>query len=195
MAKIQAISDGNGGYIYPVTIANAIIDPETGEPAQLGGSDMVYTITAGTGAGATLIEPDSNGNFTVTAADLGAAAATHSHAVSDITGLQDALDGKSGISHTHDMVSSIVVGGSTVSGEVQIVGTGNVAATRSGNTITLSITPFTSDVGSTFADGNPGDGQNTPAPAGIFTGTREEWDAFKVSGMSNGQRYIVFIRN
>lgn len=35
------------------------------------------------------------------ASDVGAAAATHSHAISDTTGLQTALDGKAASSHTH----------------------------------------------------------------------------------------------
>lgn len=37
--------------------------------------------------------------------DVGAAAAAHNHTISDITGLQDALDGKAAASHTHSIAN------------------------------------------------------------------------------------------
>jgi hypothetical protein len=40
-----------------------------------------------------------------TAAEAGLAAASHTHAISDVTGLQTALDGKAATSHTHAMSS------------------------------------------------------------------------------------------
>ena len=138
---IPVILSRDGVSVYPATIPEAIIDPTTGEPINLGGG-MVYTIN---GAPA-----DQTGNFTITANDLTAAPASHTHEINDITGLQTALNNKSNSEHTHDMVSSIVVNNASVTGNVRLVGSGNVQIARSNNTITISITPYTVDVGSTF---------------------------------------------
>lgn len=181
MSKIQAIPDGNGGYIYPVTIANAIIDPATGNPITLGGSDVEYTINNQSA--------DSNGNFTITAASVDAAAASHTHAIADITGLQAELDGKSAADHVHNCVRSVIVGGSTATGDIQIKGAGNITATQNGTTITVTVTPYTADLAQTMYDNKSG-----AAAFRVFVGTQAEWDSFK-SSVSNGQRYIVYIRS
>jgi hypothetical protein len=182
MSKIQAISDGLGGYIYPVTIADAIIDPETGEPITLGGSDVAYTIND--------ISADSNGNFTITAADLGAAVTGHTHAIADVTGLSASLEGKAVTGHTHTMVTGIAVGGSTVTGDVQMLGTGNVVITQNGSNLVISITPYSADMSSTIVDGNT----NCVAAISVFTGTQAEWDEFKTN-IAEGERYLVFIHS
>lgn len=183
MSSIRAISDGQGGYIYPVTIANAIIDPETGEPVTLGGgSTMEYTVNEQ--------HADSDGNFTITNTMVGAAAAEHTHTISDVSGLQTALDGKSGTSHTHAMVTGIVVNGSTATGSVVLAGTGNVRISQSGSSIAIAITPYTTDTSDRLTDSN----SSNTVPVNIFTGTQEEWDAFKAN-MANNKRYIVFIRS
>ena len=187
MSKIQAISDGIGGYVYPVTITDAIIDPQTGEPidfSALGAQEVEYTINNQ--------HADANGNFTITAASLNAAAATHTHYISEISGLQSALNGKSNTDHTHIMVTSIGLEGSTVTatGNVQIKGIGNVVLSQSGNVISIAITPYMTAVAPDITDSNA----NESIAIGLFTGTQEQWDAFKAS-MPNNKRYLVFIRS
>ena len=41
-------------------------------------------------------------SFNITAASVGAAASSHSHSISNVSGLQDALNGKAAISHNHN---------------------------------------------------------------------------------------------
>lgn len=171
----------NGITIYPATIPQAIIDPETGLPAQLGGADVEYTINN---------QPaDNEGNFTITAVDLGAASANHTHPISTIEGLQDALDGKASSNHTHNVVTSISVNGVSATGSINIVGTGNVDITKSAETINIAITPFEVDVTQAMSDAN----SNNDA-IHIFTGTMSEWERFKQT-ISDNTRYIVFIRS
>ena len=59
---------------------------------------------------------DGSGNISWTLAEIGAASASHTHSVSDVTGLQTALDGKASSSHTHS-------GYVTLSGAQTITGT------------------------------------------------------------------------
>jgi len=179
---IPAYLSKNGVTVYPVTVPQAIIDPETGLPAQLGGADVEYTINN--------THADENGNFTITGELVGAAAATHTHSISDVTNLQSALDGKANTGHTHTMVTGISVGGQIVTGSVQLRGTGNVRVTQTGTDINIAITPYTTDTSDTIADSN----SNNSLPVSIFTGTQDEWDAFKAN-MENDRRYIVFIRS
>ena len=185
-AHTKLIKDGND-KVYPVTIPAAIIDPQTGEPVNFstqaqGGSAVAYTINNKSA--------DNNGNFTISASDLGAASANHNHAIADIASLQTALDGKAAANHTHTMVTSLVVNGSTVTDVVEFRGSGNVQVSQSGNEISISITPYTLDTGSTITDGNSGE----TIPLGVFTGTEAEWEAFQAS-MPNNTRYLVFIRS
>ena len=178
---IPAYISKKGVTVYPVTIPQAIIDPETGEPANLG-SDMEYTINNQ--------HADASGNFTITGELVGAATAVHTHSISDVTNLQISLDAKAAIDHTHTMVTGIVVNGSTATGSVVLAGTGNVQVSQSGNEISISITPYTLDTGSTITDGN----SDETIPLGVFTGTEAEWEAFQAS-MPNNTRYLVFIRS
>lgn len=41
-------------------------------------------------------------SFNITAASVGAAASSHSHSISNVSGLQDALNGKAASSHNHN---------------------------------------------------------------------------------------------
>jgi hypothetical protein len=178
---IPTILSRGGTTVYPVTIPQAIIDPETGEPANLG-SDMEYTINN--------THADENGNFTITSELVGAAPTSHQHAISDVTDLQTTLNGKSATNHTHTMVTGISVGGSVLTGSAQVKGTGNVKVTQSGSDINITITPYTTDTSDRITDSN----SENVLPVRIFTGTQEEWDTFK-SSMQNNSRYIVFIRS
>lgn len=178
---IPTLLSRNGVTVYPATIPQAIIDPETGKPANLG-SDMEYTINN--------THADENGNFTITAESLGAATSNHTHQISSIEGLQDELNGKSETNHTHNVVTSVSVGGSSATGAINIVGTGNINVTKSAETITISVTPFEVDVTNAIADANT----KNAASLKVFTGTRAEWDTFKAT-IPNGSRYIVFIRS
>lgn len=182
MSSIKAISDGNGGYIYPVTIADAIIDPTTGEPiSSLGGSDVEYTINNQSA--------DSNGNFTITAASLDAAILGHTHSISEINDLESALASKAATGHQHDVVQSLNVNGSTITGNIRVLGAGNVVTSASGDTITITITPYTTALAQTMQDTASGS-----TAFRVFIGTTEEWENFK-SSITNGQRYMVYIRS
>lgn len=69
----------------------------------LGGSLKITTVSSGTGD---IVTVDGSGNIKkrTTAeirSDIGAAASSHTHTISDVSGLQAALDGKAASSHTH----------------------------------------------------------------------------------------------
>lgn len=177
---IPAILSKNGVTIYPATIPQAIIDPETGEPANLG-SDMEYTINSQTA--------DENGNFTVTGELVGAANAVHTHDIADINNLQTTLDGKSNTNHTHTMVTGINVNNATVTGNVRLKGVGNVSLSQSEDSISISITPYLTDTTNAIDDAN-----SNNDPMRVFVGTNTEWLAFK-STMPEGVRYLVLIRS
>ena len=176
---IPTLLSRNGVTVYPATIPQAIIDPETGEPANLG-SDMEYTINNQSA--------DENGNFTITAQSLGAAQTNHTHAIANVTGLQDELDGKSTSNHTHDVVTGLTVGSTKLTGDLRIVGTGNVSCTASGNDINISITPYTTERSTSIHDAVNDDGYE------LFVGTQAEWDTFRQT-MQNGKNYLVLIRS
>jgi hypothetical protein len=66
--------------------------------------------------GATARGFDGTGNLSWTVAELGAAAAVHTHVVADVTGLQTALDGKSPTTHNHTLDSLTNVSTANVAG-------------------------------------------------------------------------------
>jgi hypothetical protein len=180
-ASIKFIKDGNN-TVYPVTIADAIIDPNTGEPldfSSLGGAEMVYTINGN--------NADSNGNFTVTAESLGAAITGHTHGMSDINGLDTVLAGKAVVGHTHTIVNSIEAGGSTVTGDVELRGTGNIQVSQRDNVITLRVTPYSVDTTTSITASDSSEYK-------IFVGTEAEWAALSAN-IAVGDNYIVFIRS
>lgn len=183
---IPVILSRNGMSVYPATIPEAIIDPETGEPAKIG-TDMEYTINTQ--------HADENGNFTITAQSIGAAVSNHQHTISDVSGLEATLNTKAASDHTHVMVSSVQIAGNTntITGPLTIQGTGNVNVTKTGaNSIQISITPYTTDIVGTIQDAN----SKNSEPISVFTGTQAEWDAFSTSNaMQANRRYLVIIRS
>lgn len=183
---IPVILSRNGVSVYPATIPEAIIDPETGEPAKIG-TDMEYTINNQ--------QANENGNFTITAQSIGAATSNHQHEISDISGLAATLNTKAASNHTHVMVNSVQVAGnaSTITGPLTIQGTGNVSVTKTGaNSLQISVSPYVTDIVGTVQDAN----SSNDAPIAIFTGTQEEWDEFASSNdMLANRRYLVIIRS
>lgn len=179
MSTIKAISDGQGGYIYPVTIPDAIIDPNTGEPITLGSNEVEYTINNQ--------HADSTGNFTVTAESLGAAVTGHTHSMVDISGLTAALATKAVVGHTHTIVNSIEAGGSTVTGDVEIRGAGNVQVSQRDNVITLRVTPYSTETTDSITTSSNDEYK-------VFIGTETEWTAFSAN-LAVGDKYLVFIRS
>lgn len=187
-ASIKILKQGSNS-VYPVTIANAIIDPETGEPITLGGgSDVTYTINNQSA--------DANGNFTITAQSINAAISGHTHGITDVAGLQTALATKADANHTHTMVTGVQVSGSTavITGPVTLQGTGNINVTKSGaNALQIAVTPYTTDTVGTMQDANT---SNTVRDIAVFTGTLAEWNTFAQNGsMATGKRYLVIIRS
>ncbi|MDD3155843.1 MAG: hypothetical protein PHS41_13370 [Victivallaceae bacterium] len=131
-------------------------------------------------------QPDENCNFEVTAESIGAAEAQHQHDIAEVENLQAELDGKSGINHTHELVSGVAVGGETVSGELTLAASGNLLLSVSGQVVTLTPEPFAENSTASVVDANTA---NTE-PLKVFSGTRAEWDAFV---KESGVRYIVFL--
>ena len=122
MARTVILSK-DGTTIYPATILDAIIDPNTGEPVSM--NETQYKIN---GSG-----PDASGNFTLTNSMLNAAPEAHTHSISNVTNLQESLNSKSNADHTHVMVSGITIGnnGPTLSGNVKL------AVRKNGNVFKL----------------------------------------------------------
>lgn len=159
-----------------------IRDPITGNitvTANGGGASMVYTINN--------VGADENGNFTLTASSLGAAAIDHSHVISDVAGLQDSLDDLATVDHTHpEYVSGLTVNGETAHGECSLVAGNNVVLEKSGNTISIGV-DSDSYVGG-IAVQNISTTSNDVVET--FIGTAAQWSAFtKVAG----KKYLVYI--
>lgn len=72
-----------GKNLLPRTSIDCVYDPATGEPV-----DLSKFVSTGGNAAKTYkinnIEADSNGNFTISAADVGAAAADHTHTLNEL---------------------------------------------------------------------------------------------------------------
>ena len=81
--------------------------------------------------------PDQYGNFTLTAGQLGLAAAGHLHVIGDVDNLQASLDGKSPVNHTHTAMSAIYCGDRKMTGLTAWSGNG-MALTVAGQDITFS---------------------------------------------------------
>lgn len=168
----------NGSTVYPATIPDAIIDPNTGKPFNF---NTEYTINN--------LSADETGNFTLTHTSLGAAAEQHTHAISDVTDLQITLDNKSNIDHTHAVVTGIQINESTLTGDIKIEGKGNISVSKVRNNVIISITPFVADIANEIVDSNTNE-----EPFQVFVGTEAEYEAFKAN-MVEGKRYLVFIRS
>lgn len=131
-------------------------------------------------------QPDESGNFEVTAESIGAAESIHNHNISAVENLQTELDGKADAVHTHELVSGVVVGGETVSGELTLAASDNMLISVSGQVVTLMTEPFAEDSAESVSDANAAN----PDPLKVFSGTRAEWDAF---AKESGVRYVVFL--
>jgi hypothetical protein len=127
---------------------------------------------------------DADGNFTVTAASVGAAASTHTHAISDVTDLQATLDGKAATTHTHDFITGITVGGDTFSDELTIVTQGELLTSVAGQVLTLTAELPTESSATALVDAADS------ATMKMFVGTQSEWDSFTPDANT---KYIVYI--
>lgn len=134
------------------------------------------------------VQPDADGNFTVTATDLGSAEPDHKHVISDIDGLQEELDNKSDITHAHDYVQSVQVdGGTPITGSVSLTGNGDVDVLQNGNEISVTQRAATQAIASSITDSSDG-----ATEIKTFVGTQAEWDAFTTDGTST---YLVYIHS
>lgn len=131
-------------------------------------------------------QPDESGNFEVTAESIGAAESIHNHNISAVENLQSELDGKADAVHTHELVSGVVVGGETVSGELTLEPSDNMLISVSGQVVTLMTEPFAEDSAESVSDANTAN----PEPLKVFSGTLAEWNAF---AKESGVRYVVFL--
>lgn len=177
MAKTVLLSK-DGTTIYPATILDAIIDPNTGRAVNIRDT---YTINGQ--------EADESGNFTLSNSDLGAAAAQHSHSISNVTDLQATLNNKSAVDHSHDVVTGIQVDNDVITGNVKISGKGNITVSKVRNNVNISVTPFVADITDKIEDSN-----QIESPFQVFVGTEAEYEAFKAN-IESGKRYLVFIRS
>lgn len=94
---LQTALDGKAASTH----THAATDITSGTVAVSRGGTGAGTLTSGNylvGNGTAAIETKTPSQVL---SDIGAAAASHSHAISDVTGLQSALDGKASSSHTH----------------------------------------------------------------------------------------------
>lgn len=78
--------------------------------------------------------PDVNGNFSLSAEDLGVSPEVHLHDTSMVEGLEEALIGKSAASHSHDYISSIF----GLTGNIVLTGDAYLGISKNGSTFTLS---------------------------------------------------------
>lgn len=129
--------------------------------------------------------PDTTGNYSIDRVAIGAAPAVHTHEISSVIGLQDALDNKSNIDHVHNYVQSITVAGDTLSGNVSLSVSGDLALNASGTSISITSLAPTTAVSSAITDSADGTTQ-----VKTFVGTQAEWDAFTPEA---GIKYIAYI--
>lgn len=183
-ANLQDLSPGTAEKTDYIVLQKGSADPVKATLQDLedvigGGGDMVYTINN--------LAADEDGNFSLTASSLGAAAIGHGHVISDITGLQDSLDDKAAEDHTHEeYVSGLTVDGETAHGECSLVAGNNVVLEKSGNTISIGV-DSDSYVGG-IAVQNISTTSNDVVET--FIGTAAQWSAFtKVAG----KKYLVYI--
>lgn len=131
------------------------------------------------------ISPDASGNFTLGLDEFDVAARVHGHKIADIVGLQDSLDSKSDLSHTHNYVTGLNVNGNISQGQVSIETQGDMAITAAGNVVTLVAQASAISVTDSITDSSDGSTQIK-----TFVGTRAEWDAFT---KDPAIKYIVYI--
>ena len=138
--------DGTGHVSAATAVTKADITG-LGIPAQ----DTVYTLPA---AGSALGGVKSGGDVTISNGTITVNDDSHAHVISNVDGLQTALDGKAASSHTH---SYLPLSGGTVSGDLTVTGVlkgGNQQAyyfNSSSNTQTIGTNNATG--GTTIAGG------------------------------------------
>lgn len=93
--------------------------------------------------------------------DIGAAAATHSHVIADVTGLQTALDGKAASSHIHSIAN---VTGLQTALNARLVAANNLSDLPSASTARTNL-----GLAAVAASGDYGDLSNAPALATVAT--------------------------
>lgn len=80
-----------------------LVVTNTGEKLFVKRDEFSFGGSGGGGGGAVDSVNGQTGVVVLTAANVGAAATTHSHAISDVTNLQTSLNGKAATSHTHSI--------------------------------------------------------------------------------------------
>ena len=133
------------------------------------------------------VEPDINGNFTITANDLNVAAPEHDHMMDEVVGLQTQLDEKAHIDHLHDYVQGIGIDGEVgvAIGTVKFAGTGDMTIQQNADQITFTQNAATQAVATSLTDA-----VDNLTEIKTFIGTQAEWDAFTPG---TGLKYIVYI--
>ena len=173
IGSTNALQKSNGNCLL-----NSLVDPDTGKLINF---NTTYTINNQ--------EPDEDGNFNLTPEILNAASAIHNHNINDINNLHAILDEKSNLDHSHNVVTSINVNDTVLTGNVKIEGKGNINVSKNMNNINISVTPFIADIANEIEDSN-----NIEEPFNIFIGTEVEYEEFK-NTMIEGKRYLGLIRS
>ena len=160
------------------SVLGAMREVDSGSSPGGQGGHLTYTVNGS--------EADENGNFQISAESIGAAKADHSHKISEVDDLQQALDDKADKDHTHELVRTISAGDNSVTDSVMLTGSDNVIIESVGNVISITGEPFTEDVAASVPDSNP----EKETTLQFFTGTQSEWDNYpKDPGVS----YLVFL--
>ncbi|WP_176013041.1 glycoside hydrolase family 9 protein [Victivallis sp. Marseille-Q1083] len=138
--------------------------------------------------------PDQYGNFTLTAEMLGLANAVHDHPIADVTNLQTLLDGKAAAGHTHVAMSAIRCGGSDLTGQITLAGSGlNLAV--DGQAITLAAPlDITVDLDAAPALVNGAGGRAVYWFAGDWAtlGTVRKGKGYSVAGVTDENALLAF---
>ncbi len=129
-------------------------------------------------------QPDENGNFEIDLEGLGGAPVIHTHVIGDVTGLTEALAGKSPTNHTHNYVTGLVAQGTTLAGNVAITGGNNVTVSRVGNAAQIDFDLAAANAAAvmrSLVDAN-GDAIR------VFIGTTAQWMALTKAA---NEQYLV----
>lgn len=124
------------------------------------------------------------GNFTITAASIGAANRQHNHTIDEITDLRQELNNKAEEGHTHSFVTEVSVGDKSLHGALTLRGSDHLNLSVRGQVVTITPVPYDHDVADSLKDAN------SNKETKIFSGTQAEWDAFT---KDPNCRYIVMI--
>lgn len=129
LGKLESWNGTSWEVVTPTSLDASVITSGTIDFARLATTTVAKGGTGATDAGT------ARTNLGITPGNIGAANATHTHVISDVTSLQSSLDGKASSSHTHDG-SAIVSGSLNLPGSVAGVGV-NVKNGSGGFAITL----------------------------------------------------------